>query len=80
MRQSLKVLWVVLSSLFFDFSISGRSDKMAPDAVAVCFQVMKDSNKSWFNSLSVRNWVYCSYRFPDYFSRLWCALFSDNLT
>ena len=35
MRQSLKVLWVVLSSLFLDFNISGRSDKMAPDAMEV---------------------------------------------
>ena len=55
--QSRKVLRVVLSSLLLDFGISGKSDKMARDAMDVCLRVLKESQKSRFDSYSVRNSV-----------------------
>ena len=38
-----------------DFSISGKSEKMARDAMDVCLRVLKESNKSRFDNYSVRN-------------------------
>ena len=52
-RQSQKVLWVVLSSLFFKQS----QDRMAGEAMDLCLRVLKESNKSRFDSYSVRNSV-----------------------
>ena len=49
-RQSRKVLWVVLSSLFFKQS----QDRMAGEAMDLCLRVLKGSNKSRFDSYSVR--------------------------
>ena len=54
-RQSRKVLWEVVSLRFLDLSISGKSEKMARDAMDVCLQVLKENNKSRFDSYSVRN-------------------------
>ena len=42
--QSRKVLWV----------FSGNSEKMARDTMDVCLQVLRDTNKSRFDSYSVR--------------------------
>ena len=44
-RQSRKVLWV----------FSGNSEKMARDTVDVCLRVLRDTNKSRFDSYSVKN-------------------------
>ena len=44
-RQSRKVLWV----------FSGNSEKMARDTMDVCLRVLRDINKSRFDSYSVRN-------------------------
>ena len=44
-RQSRKVLWV----------FSGNSEKMARDTMDVCLRVLRDTNKSRFDSYSVRN-------------------------
>ena len=50
-RQSRKVLWVVLSSLFF------KEIWRAGEAMDVCLRVLKESNKSRFDSYRVRNSV-----------------------
>ena len=51
-RQSRKVLWVVLSSLFFkEIWKNDRRDHW------VCLRVLKERNKSRFDSYSVRNRV-----------------------
>ena len=48
-RQSRKVLWVVFSSLFFkEISKNGKKGH-------VCLRVLKESNKSRFESYSVGN-------------------------
>ena len=44
-RQSRKVLWV----------FSGNSEKMARDTMDVCLRVLRDTNKSRFDSYSARN-------------------------
>ena len=44
-RQSRKVLWV----------FSGNSEKMARDTMDVCLRVLRGTNKSRFDSYSVRN-------------------------
>ena len=51
-RQSRKVSWVVLSSLF---------ERMAREAMEVCLRELKESNKSRFDSYSVRNSVLIIY-------------------
>ena len=51
-RQSWKVLWVALSSL-----ILKEFERMAREAMDVCLQVLKESNKSRFDGYSVRNSV-----------------------
>ena len=51
-RQPRKVLWVVLSSLFFK-----KFERMAREAMDICLWVLKESNKSRFDSYSVRNSV-----------------------
>ena len=40
-RQPRKVLWVVLSSLFFK-----EFERMAGEAVDICLRVLKESNKT----------------------------------
>ena len=78
-QQSRKVLWVVLSSRFLDYSISGKSEKMARDAMDVCLQVLKESNKSRFDSYSVRNVPCWSYpRLP--FGIVACAFFRQRFS
>ena len=52
-RQSRKVLWVILRSLFFKES----QDRMAREAMDSCLRVLKESNKSRFDSQKVRNSV-----------------------
>ena len=51
--QSRKALWVVLISLFFKES----QDIMAREATDICLWVLKESNKSRFDSYQVRNSV-----------------------
>ena len=50
---------------------------MAREAMAVRLRVLKDSNKSRFDSYSVRNGVLI---IPYYLSGLSRAVFSDNLS
>ena len=51
MWQSRKVLWVVLSLLFFKEILK----KIAREDMDVCLQVLKKCNKSRFDSYSVRD-------------------------
>ena len=51
-RQTRKVLWVVLSSLVFEEIL-----RMAREAMDICLQVLKESNKSRFDSNTARNRV-----------------------
>ena len=74
-RQTRKILLVVLSSLFF----KKKLERMAREAMDICLRVLKESNKSRFDSYSVRNSVLiishvtfrdCRvYIFPDNLSR-----------
>ena len=43
-RQSQKVLWVVLSSLFLDCNISGKSETLARDDMDVCLRELKENS------------------------------------
>ena len=52
-RQSSNVLWVVLNSLFF--KEIKQNDKR--EAMEICWRVLKKSDKSRFDSCSVRNRV-----------------------
>ena len=63
-RQSRKVLWVILRSLFFKES----QDRMAGEAMDLCLRVLKESNKSRFDSGSVRE--QCIDHIPYYLSGL----------
>ena len=45
----------IVGSFFLDFSISRKSEKMVRGALLVCLRVQKESNKSRFDSYSVRN-------------------------
>ena len=73
-RQSRKLLWVILRSLFFKES----QNRMAREAMDICLQVLKESNKSRFDSHKVRNSVLI-------ISHITCRdcrvdIFSDNLS
>ena len=73
-RQSRKLLWVILRSLFFKES----QNRMAREAMDICLQVLKESNKSRFDSYKVRNSVLI-------ISHITCRdcrvdIFSDNLS
>ena len=80
-RQTRKVLWVVLSSLLFQ--------RRAREAMDVCLRVLKESNKSRFDSYSVRNSVliisHITFRdcrvhmFSDNLSRNSCILWSLSI-
>ena len=80
-RQSWKVLWLVLSSLFF--RKRKKFETMAREAMALCLRVLKESNKSRFDSYSVRNNVlvisHITFRdcrvqfFPDNLARNSCT-------
>ena len=48
-RQSWKVLWVILSSLFFK-----KFQRIAREAMHLCLRVLKESNISRFDSYGVR--------------------------
>ena len=50
---------------------------MTREAMAVCLRVLKESNKSRFDSYSVRNGVLI---IPYYLSGLSRTVFSDNLS
>ena len=63
MRQSRKVLWAVLSSLFFK-----EIWNHARETMDVCLRVLKKSNKSRSDSYSVKKTVY--YYIPYYLSGL----------
>ena len=52
-RQSRKVLWVILRSLFFKES----QDRMAAEATDLCLRVLKESNKSRSDSCQGGNSV-----------------------
>ena len=69
-RQTRKVLWVVLSSLLFK--------RRAQEAMDVCLRVLKESNKSRFNSYSVRNSVLIISHITFRDCRV--HMFSDNLS
>ena len=51
-RQSRKVLWVVLNHCF-----AKKFERMTREAMDVCLRVLNESNKSRFDSYSVRNSV-----------------------
>ena len=69
-RQTRKVLWVVLSSLLFK--------RRAREAMDVCLRVLKESNKSRFDSYSVRNSVLIISHITFRDCRV--HMFSDNLS
>ena len=73
-RQSRKVLWVILRSLFFKES----QNRMAWEAMDLCLQVLKESNKSRFDSYSVRNSVLIISHIT--FRDCQVHTFSDNLS
>ena len=60
-RQTRKVLWVVLSSLFsvcvFQRNLKEWQERPSAEAVDICLRVLKESSKSRFDSYSVRNSV-----------------------
>ena len=60
-RQTRKVLWVVLSSLFsvcvFQRNLKEWQERPSAEAVDICRRVLKESSKSRFDSYSVRNSV-----------------------
>ena len=72
MRQSRKVLWVVLSSLFFK-----EIERMAQEAMEVCWRVLKENNQRNFHSYSVRNRVLVISRIT--FRDCLVHIFADNL-
>ena len=72
MRQSRKVLWVVLSSLFFK-----EIERMAQEAMEVCWRVLKESKQRNFHSYSVRNSVLVISRIT--FRDCLVHIFADNL-
>ena len=73
-RQSRKVLWVILRSLFFKES----QDRMAREAMDICLRVLKESNKSRFDSYKVRNRVLIISHITFRDCRV--QIFSDNLS
>ena len=73
-RQSRKVLWVILRSLFFKES----QNRMAWEAMDLCLQVLKESNKSRFDSYKVRNSVLIISHITFRDCRV--HIFSDNLS
>ena len=72
-RQPRKVLWVVLSSLFLK-----KFERMAGEALDICLRVLKESNKSRFDSYSVRNSVLIISHITFRDCRV--HIFSDNLS
>ena len=72
-RQSQKVLWVVLSSLFFE-----KIWKNGKRGHAVCLRMLKEGSKSGVDSYSVRNSVLIisQITFRDFRAHI----FSDNLS
>ena len=73
-RQSRKVLWVILRSLFFKES----QDRMAREAMDICLRVLKESNKNRFDSYKVRNRVLIISHITFRDCRV--HIFSDNLS
>ena len=74
-RQPRKVLWVVLSSLFSkEIWKNGRRS----EAMDMCLRVLKESNKSRFDSYSVRNSVLNTSHITFQDCRV--HIFSDNLS
>ena len=68
-----KVLGVVLSSLFFM-----KFERMARESMDICLRVVKESNKSRFDSYSARNSVVIISHITFRHCRL--HFFSDNLS
>ena len=73
-RQSRKALWVVLSLLFLKRNLK----ELVGKAMEMCLRVLKESNKSRFDSYS-RQKQYIDH-IPYYLSGLSRARFSDNLS
>ena len=73
-RQSRKVLWVILRALFFKES----QDRMECEAMDICLLVLKESNKSRFDSYKVRNRVLIISHITFRDCRV--HIFSDNLS
>ena len=73
-RQSWKALWVVLSSFFFQRNLK----ELARKAMEMCLRVLKESNKSRFDSYSVRNSVLGISHIT--FRDCHVHIFSDNLS
>ena len=74
-RQPRNVSWLVLSSLFFkEIWNNGRRS----EAMNMCLRVLKESNKSRFNSYSVRNIVLIISHITLRDCRV--HIFSDNLS
>ena len=71
-RQSRKVLWVILRSLFFKES----QDRMAGEAMDLCLRVLKESNKSGFDSCKGGNSVLIIFRITFRDCRVY--ILSDN--
>ena len=71
--QSRKVLWVVLSSRF-----SKETERMTREAMDICLRGLKESNKSRFDSRSVRNSVLIISHIT--FRDCLLHIFSDNLS
>ena len=71
-RQSRKVLWVILRSLFFKES----QDRMAGEAMDLCLRVLKESNKSGFDSCKGGNIVLIIFHITFRDCRV--HIFSDN--
>ena len=80
MQQTQKVLWIVLSLLFLDFGIFGTPEKMTQDAMDVCLQVLKESDKINFDSYCVRNsvLVISQITFPDCCSHFFAITFLET--
>ena len=81
-RQTRKVLWVVLSSLFsvcvFQRNLKEWQERPSAEAVEICLRVLKESNKSRFDSYSVRNSVLIISHITFRDCRV--HMFSDNLS
>ena len=73
MRQPRKVLRVFLSPLFFK-----EFERMAGEAMDICLRVLEESNKSRFDSYSVRNSLLRISHITFRDCRVY--IFSDNLS
>ena len=73
-RQPRRVLWVVVWVLCF----SKKFERMAGEAMAICLRVLKETNKSRFESYSVKSSVLCIFHITFGNGRV--HIFSYNLS